>query len=153
MKLISHKMLRILIVKTNSTISITISIKVLKERAYKIDRNLKYDGYQRAFKGMIYRFFWLKKNRMMREFKWRNSWRITWTSNYRFQKKKVYARFRDNIWEANLAEMGSLSSKKRNARYLLCMIGVFTKYAWVKPLKDKKCKTIINDFIEIVNEL
>ena len=48
--------------------------------------------------------------------------------------------------------MGSLSSKKRNARYLLCMIGVFTKYAWVKPLKDKKCKTIINDFIEIVNE-
>ena len=29
---------------------------------------------------------------------------------------------------------------------------VFTKYAWVKSLKDKKDKTILNAFIKIVNE-
>ena len=33
-----------------------------------------------------------------------------------------------------------------------CAIDVFTKYAWVKLLKDKKGKTVINPFIEIVNE-
>ena len=33
--------------------------------------------------------------------------------------------------------MGSLSSKNKNIRDLLCIINVFTKYAWVKPLKDK----------------
>ena len=32
------------------------------------------------------------------------------------------------------------------------MCDVFTKYAWVKPLKDKKGKTVLNAFIEIVNE-
>ena len=32
------------------------------------------------------------------------------------------------------------------------MIDVFTKYAWIKPLKDKKSKTVLNAFIEIVNE-
>ena len=32
------------------------------------------------------------------------------------------------------------------------MIYVFTIYDWVKPLKDKKGKTVINVFIEIVNE-
>ena len=32
------------------------------------------------------------------------------------------------------------------------MIDIFTKYAWVKPLKDKKAKTVFNVFIEIVNE-
>ena len=32
------------------------------------------------------------------------------------------------------------------------MIDVFTKYAWVKPLEDKKDKTVLNDFMEIVNE-
>ena len=32
------------------------------------------------------------------------------------------------------------------------MIDVFTKYAWVKPLKDKKSKTVLHGFIEIVNE-
>ena len=35
---------------------------------------------------------------------------------------------------------------------LLCVIDVFTKYAWVKPLKDKKGKAVLNAFIELVNE-
>ena len=32
------------------------------------------------------------------------------------------------------------------------MIDLFSKYSWVKPLKDKKVKTVLNGFIEIVNE-
>ena len=48
--------------------------------------------------------------------------------------------------------MGSLSSKNKNVKYLLCAIDVFTTYAWVKPLKDKKSKTVLHAFIEIVNE-
>ena len=45
-----------------------------------------------------------------------------------------------------------MSSKNENVRYLLCVIDAFTNYAWVKPLKDKKVKTVLNAFIEIVNE-
>ena len=48
--------------------------------------------------------------------------------------------------------MGSLSSKYKTVKSLLCAIDVFTKYAWVKPLEDKKGKTVLNAFIEIVNE-
>ena len=48
--------------------------------------------------------------------------------------------------------MGSLSSKNKNVKYLLCAIDVFIKYALVKALKDKKDKTVVNAFIEIVNE-
>ena len=29
---------------------------------------------------------------------------------------------------------------------------MFTKYAWVKPLKDKNSKIVFNAFIKIVNE-
>ena len=47
--------------------------------------------------------------------------------------------------------MGSLSSNNKNVRYLLCVIDVFNKYAWVKTLKDKKDKTVLNAFIDIVN--
>ena len=36
--------------------------------------------------------------------------------------------------------------------YLLCVIDVFTKCAWVKSLKDKSGKAVLNAFIEIVNE-
>ena len=48
--------------------------------------------------------------------------------------------------------MGWFSSKNKNVKYLLCVINVFTKYAWVNPVKDKKGKTVFNAFIEIVNE-
>ena len=48
--------------------------------------------------------------------------------------------------------MGSLSSKNKNVNYSLCDVDVFSKYAWVKPLKDKKSITSLNTFIEIVNE-
>ena len=34
--------------------------------------------------------------------------------------------------------MGSLSSNNKNVNYSLCDVDVFSKYAWVKPLKDKK---------------
>ena len=68
------------------------------------------------------------------------------------KKKKVYARFKDNIWPGDLADMGSLSSKNKTVKQLLCVTDVFTKYAWVKPLKDKKGKTVLLTFIEIVNE-
>ena len=48
--------------------------------------------------------------------------------------------------------MGSLSSKHRNIKDLLCAIDILTKYSWVKSLKGKKGKTVLNAFIEIVNE-
>ena len=48
--------------------------------------------------------------------------------------------------------MESLYSKNKNVKYLLCVIDNFTKYAWVKPLKDKKGKAVLNTFIKIVNE-
>ena len=48
--------------------------------------------------------------------------------------------------------MTSLPSKNKNVKYLLCILDVFTKYVWVKPLKNKKDKIVINAFIEIVNE-
>ena len=49
--------------------------------------------------------------------------------------------------------MESLSSKNKNVKYLLCVIDVFTKYAWSKPLKNEKGKTVLNAFMEIINDL
>ena len=46
----------------------TISDKTLKEKAYEIARNRKYDGYQRALASMVYKFF-SKKEKSMRDLK------------------------------------------------------------------------------------
>ena len=70
----------------------------------------------------------------------------------KFKRRKVYARFKGNNLASDLAEMESLSSKNKNVKHLLCVIDVFTKYACVKPLKDKKGKTDLNASIGIINE-
>ena len=44
---------------------------------------------------------------------------------------------------ADLAEMGSLSYKNKNFKYLLCIIDVFTKYACLKPLIEKRVKQLL----------
>ena len=49
--------------------------------------------------------------------------------------------------------MGSLSSKNRNIKYLLCVTDAFTKYTWGKPLKVKKGKTVLNESDRKPNKL
>ena len=75
--------------------------------------------------------------------------RITQTSQ--IKRRKAYLSCSDNIWATDLAEIRSLSFFSSGVKYLLYAIDVFTKYAWVKPLKDKKDKTILDGFIGIVN--
>ena len=45
-----------------------------------------------------------------------------------------------------------MSFKNKNVRYLLCVIDLSSKHNWVKPLKDKKGKTVLNVFVEVANE-
>ena len=47
----------------------------------------------------------------------------------KFKRRKLYARFKDNILAADLAEMGSLSSKNKNVKYS-CVTDLFTKCVW-----------------------
>ena len=37
-------------------------------------------------------------------------------------------------------------------KFLLCVIAIFSKYAWVNPLKDKKGVTSVNEFQIILND-
>ena len=51
------------------------------------------------------------------------------------KKKNVYSSFQD-IWGVDLADMELISKYNKGIRYLLCAIDLFSKYAWVDPLKD-----------------
>ena len=66
-----------------------------------------------------------------------------------FNKRKVYSQFKDNIWGVDLADMQSLSRKNKGIKYLLCAIDLYSKYAFVIPLKDKKGISIVNAFNKI----
>ena len=68
-----------------------------------------------------------------------------------FIGRKVYSSFKDDIWGADLADMQLKSKYNKGIRYSLCVIDIFSKYAWVVPLKDKKIVTIVNVFQKILD--
>ena len=72
----------------------------------------------------------------------------------KFKKRKVLSTFIDNIWSADLADMQLISKFTKGFRYLLCVIDIYSKYAWVIPLKNKKgiTITITNAFPKILDE-
>ena len=47
--------------------------------------------------------------------------------------------------------MQLISKYNKGIKYLLCAIDLFSKYAWVVPLKDKKVVTIANAFQSILD--
>ena len=63
----------------------------------------------------------------------------------------MYSSFKDNIWGVDLADMQLISKYNKGIRYLLCVIDLSSKYAWVVPLKDKKGVSIVNAFQKILD--
>ena len=122
----------------------TKSDKVLRE-AYDIASNPEYDGYQRGLASMVYKFFDKKSTagptaepsalarssleRMGSGFK---KLKNTTKPSYsiladelhnpiirKFNKRKLYSQFKDNIWRIDLADMQSLSRKNKGIKYIL----------------------------------
>ena len=126
--------------------------KVLRDKAYDIASNPKYDGYQRGLASMVYKFF----DKMSRGSGIASSSILADELHKpiirKINKRKVYSQFKDNIWGVDLADMQSLSRKNKGIKYLLCAIDLYSKYAFVIPLKDKKGISIVNAFNKIIKQ-
>ena len=115
----------------------TQSDKVLRDKAFNIASDPKYNGYQRGLASMVYKFFDKKSS----------GGGITNEPNYQLaderhkprirkcKKRKVYSSSRDNILGADIQSLSRYNNKIKN---LLCAIDLFSKYAWVIPMADKK---------------
>ena len=53
-------------------------------------------------------------------------------------KEEKYIHQLKTIWGADLAYMQLISKFNKGIRFLLCAIDIFSKSAWLVPLKDKK---------------
>ena len=64
----------------------------------------------------------------------------------------MYSTFKDNIWGADSADMQLISKFNKGLRFLLCVIDIFSKYAWVVPLNNKEGVSIVNAFQSILKK-
>ena len=99
----------------------TVADKILRNKAFNIARDPKYDRYQRGLASMVYKFF-DKKSASLADKSTKGSGVTTLTNKSlsqnqklpeelhkpvikKFKKRKVHAAFEDNIWGADLADM------------------------------------------------
>ena len=133
----------------------TAADKVLRNKAFKIASDQKYDAYQRGLASMVYKLFDKKSQGSGLP---SNKENIQLANELhkpiikKFNKRKVHSSFKNNIWAVDLAGMQLLSKFIKEFRFLLCVIDIFSKYAWVVPLKDKKGVSINNAFQIILKE-
>ena len=66
------------------------------------------------------------------------------------KRRKVYSSFKNNICGVDLADMQLISKFNKGIKYLLCVTDLFSKYAWVVGIKDKKGASITNVFQSIL---
>ena len=129
-------------------------------KAFDIAKDPKYDGYQRGLTSMVYKFFDSKvsgsgakhvntkltpQNQQLAE-------ELHKPIIRKFEKRNVDAAFKDNIWGADLADMQLLGKYNKGIRFLLCVIDIFSKYAWVVPLKDIKGISSVKAFQSILKQ-
>ena len=125
---------------------------VLRDKAYDIASNPEYNGYQRGLASMVYKFFDKKSTGSGIASSSILANELHKPIIKKFDKRKVYSQFKDNIWGVDLADMQSLSRKNKGIKYLLCAIDLYSKYAFVIPLKDKKGISIVNAFDKIIKQ-
>ena len=70
----------------------------------------------------------------------------------KLKKNEFILGFKDNNWGADLADMYLISKLNKGCRFLLCVIDIFSIYAWIVPLKDKKVISILNVFQKILHD-
>ena len=99
----------------------TQSDKLLKDKAFAIASNPKYDGYQRRLASMVYKFF--DKKSKGAGIKFMSSQQVAKELHKpiirKFEKRRVYSSFKNNIWGDDLADVQLISKYNKGIRYLL----------------------------------
>ena len=136
----------------------TAADKVLRDKAFKTASDQKYDEYQRGLASMVDKFFDKNSQGSGRPLSStsqlaNNKENIQLADEFhkpiikKFKKREVYSSLRDNLADTQL-----LSKFNKGFRFSLCVFNIFSKFAWVIHLKDKKSISIVNGFQKLLND-
>ncbi|CAF1095684.1 unnamed protein product [Brachionus calyciflorus] len=67
----------------------------------------------------------------------------------KFVREKVISNGIDDLWQADQVDVSNISKENKEHKFLLTVIDVFSKFAWVKPLKNKTSESILQALTEI----
>jgi len=65
----------------------------------------------------------------------------------------IRSNYKNEIIQIDLADLSQISGSNNNTKYLLSVIDVFSRYAWVEPLKNKNTATITEVMNKIIGDM
>lgn len=68
----------------------------------------------------------------------------------KFKRSKVMVSGIDDVWQADLVDVSKISKNNKGFKFLLTVIDVFSKFAWVEPIKKKTSHEIVKAFKKII---
>ena len=71
---------------------------------------------------------------------------------HRLTRRQIFTKGIHDLWQADLVDMQSLAQHNDGVKYLLTCIDTFSKYAWVRSLKNKSGLCVKEAFESILQE-
>ena len=102
----------------------TASDEILRDKAFNIAKNPKYDGYHRGLASMVFKLFDKKTSGSSVKNKNISNEELHKPIIKNFKTKEVQSPFRDNIWGADLADMQLISKLNKGFRFSLCVTDI-----------------------------
>ena len=119
----------------------TVVDKILRDKAFNIDKNPKHDEFQRGLASIVFKPFDKKTSGKSATLANKTAIKNENISNKelaeelrkpiirKFNKRKPHLPFIDNIWDADIVDIQLISKFNKGFRFLLCVI--YSKCVWV----------------------
>ncbi len=69
-----------------------------------------------------------------------------------FPRRKIIVTSLDQEWSSDLLDMSSFSKKNDGFKWVCLIIDVFSRFLWLRPMKNKKQKSVIEAFKQVFKE-
>ena len=81
--------------------------------------------------------FKMTESEVKRKMRGVRSWTLHRQARKQYPTRKYLTMGMDHQWQIDLVEMQKFKSQNSGVRYMLSCIDIFSRYAWVEPVKDK----------------
>jgi hypothetical protein len=69
-----------------------------------------------------------------------------------FKRNKVFVKGVDDQWDVDLMDMTKFAKYNNGYNFILVVIDIFSKYVWLRPLKDKKGESVLKALKDVLAE-
>lgn len=67
----------------------------------------------------------------------------------KFKRRPIITTYKNHIWASDLLDVSNMSKYNKNYTFLLIIVDIFSRYAFVKPLKNKGGEEVLKGFKSI----